>query len=738
MAEGIRHEKRILEDLERDITCAVCQERYTEPKLLPCLHYYCKKCILQLAHRTVSQKPFSCPECHKETTLPVEGVDGLKTAFFVYRMQSMYSTVERVHGKVEVKCEGCTDSEDKAEAFCRQCAVFICKECVKQHKKWKAFSSHEVDTLEDLKQGRVREITVEEPPTKKCPTHEEPLIIYCFDCATLICHHCTAKIHRDHNFEFSKVAAPNTRKTLLNKMNPVKDRVSNLSQAVKAVQATIQEVEEQGTLVSNTILTSFAELAEILEKRKNELLQENSQAVQKKVAKLVAQEKNLSLATAELHSIVDYTERFVGKCSDNEVMSMLTEIDNRIQVDTEEHSKSGLRLEPVEEANMGVEVIGNKTLQGICQTKAKYIYSSVDPGTCTVEGEGVKIAEVGKTAEVLLTARLSNNKTARCKTAVVGILKSLYDKSVIECNIEQLKPGEYSIRYQPVVRGRHELIVSVDKQQVLGSPFSVFVSISPALLGHPVKVWRDIGVPHSVSINSKNQLLVATGSSIIKLDGDQKIMLVTSTTKMAEFRMASTDIEDNIYCTSAGSSTILRCDKEGGNVQLHEVTQGKNPGYWGIAVVGNEVMVCEHKHKGSITVCNKDLRVVRRISFPSAGEFYGISGDVHGNVYVTDAANSCIRVYSNDKKYLRHINCRSKKATKLTKIRGIYVSGDYVYVTDWDHHCVAVFTTAGEFVTSFGQEGDKDGHFDYPADVCVDRDGFVYVADDSNRRIQCF
>ena len=32
-----------LQDLEEDVTCAVCQEHYTEPKVLPCLHYYCKK-----------------------------------------------------------------------------------------------------------------------------------------------------------------------------------------------------------------------------------------------------------------------------------------------------------------------------------------------------------------------------------------------------------------------------------------------------------------------------------------------------------------------------------------------------------------------------------------------------------------------------------------------------------------------------------------------------------------------
>ena len=65
----------------------------------------------------------------------------------------MFSTVERVHGKVDVKCEGFTVSGDKDEAFCHQCAVFICKECIKQNKRMKAFASHEVNSLHDLKQG---------------------------------------------------------------------------------------------------------------------------------------------------------------------------------------------------------------------------------------------------------------------------------------------------------------------------------------------------------------------------------------------------------------------------------------------------------------------------------------------------------------------------------------------------------------------------------------------------------
>ena len=49
-----------------------------------------------------------------------------------------------------MKCEGCTESGGKAEAFCHQCAEFLCKECVETHKVMKLFASQEVDSLEDL------------------------------------------------------------------------------------------------------------------------------------------------------------------------------------------------------------------------------------------------------------------------------------------------------------------------------------------------------------------------------------------------------------------------------------------------------------------------------------------------------------------------------------------------------------------------------------------------------------
>ena len=741
MAEGGALERKSLEQLEKEITCAVCQEHYTEPKILPCLHYYCKKCVHALVLRIGSKTPFSCPECWEETTLPKGGVDQLKTAFFVNRFKSNFSVLQRVHGKVEVMCEECTESGDKAESFCRQCAVFICRECARQHKRMKSFSSHEVVSLEDLKQGRAREIATKEPPTNKCDVHEEPLIIFCSDCNSLICRDCTVKTHKDHEFEFSKVAAPNIKIKLLDHLSPLRSAVNSLSSAVGDIQNTKQEVEAQGKSVADTIHTSFAQLQLVLQQHKRQLLHEAASQVEEKIDKLSAQEKKLTLTNAQVQSVVDCTERFVSECSANEVMNMQIEIRRRIEREIEEYSKSEKSLEPVEEADTGVEVGYVEDLQRLCQTKVTITRLAVDPAKCTVRGEGTETAEVGKTAEVTLTTKLTNNKTTRRSVAVVSELKSLRDGSVVKCTVDQSGPGEYNIEYTPTVRGRHELTVSVDGQYVEGNPFSVSVSISPTQLGKPVKVWTGISDPFGVTVNSEGEVIVCERNrDIIKLDkeGKKHVIVNHSTTTLSRLSDVATDKEDNIYCTDWNINKVLRCDKNGRNVRVYEVQQVKGPGHKGVAVVGDEVMLCEYGSKGTIMIYNRELEYLRRIVHEDMGLFVNLSSDSHGNLYVTDCGKSMIRVFSKDGVLLCSFGHDDNGMNGLIKPWGVCVSGQYVYVSNYDGHNVSVFTTAGHYVTSFGQKGQAEGEFQYPRGICIDQHAIVYVCDSWNMRVQCF
>ncbi len=739
MAEGITHEGKTLEQMEKEITCAVCQEHYTEPKVLPCLHYYCKECVLKLSLRTASNKPFSCPECRKDTILPEGGVEELKTAFFVNRYKSNYYALERVHGKVEVTCEGCSDSGAKAEAFCRQCVAFICKKCVKQHKKLKAFSSHEVDSLEDLKQGRAKEIAAKEPSTKKCLTHEEPLIIYCFDCNSLICRDCTVVAHKDHKFEFSKVAAPDTKTKLLEQLSPLKTAAKTLSGAVTEIQTTKQEVEAQGNSVADTIITSFNQLQLILEKRKQQLLQESAKIVQEKIDKLTVQEKNLSLAHAEVQSITDCTERFVSDCSDNEVMSMHTEIKKRIEQEIEEQSQSGRNTEPVEEADMGVEVgCVEALLQQLCQDKAKTTRLAIDPTQCTLSTDNAESSLVDQSTTVALTTKLSNGKTTRRKCVITAQLKSLCNGSVIKCEVKRSKKtAEYLIQYTPTVRGRHELSVIIDgKQQVAGTPFTMSVSVHPTRLGKPIKVWTGLNGSTSIAVKSIGEILVdEVGGDIVKLckDGKKHVLVKGDLHGLTDVWDLATDSEDNIYCVSGSTNHIMKCNNNGGDIQVKEFDQSNNQGHSGLTIIENEVWLCG-MDSGHLIVCDGNLNYKKCIK--TEEDFITICSDVHGNIYAT-SCDDMIHVISKDGAILRSFGCDSNGVKILNQPLGICVSGQFVYVTNFGSSNLSVFTTAGDFVTPFRGHGSGDGKLEEPTSVCTDSDSFVYIVD-GTERVQCF
>ena len=730
MAESLPVEEKSLEELESEITCPICQEHYTEPKVLPCLHYYCKKCILKLSLRTQSGKSFHCPECRCEATFPEGGVDNLKTAFFVNRLKSKVTTLQRAHGKVEVKCEYCTASSN-AEAFCRQCSCFICNECVQLHSKVRTFLCHKIASLEDLKHFRVNPIAVKEPPTSKCEVHEEPFIIYCYDCSCLICQHCTIKDHRDHKFEFTKKAAPGAKAKLLEDIQSLKDLKDEVVKAGGKISLTKVTIEAQKQVSINNLHTSFKELHNILERREQELVEDATTIAQEKLQKLSQQEKIFSLASAELQSVVDYTERCVSLSTNNELVSMDTEIRKTVQQKIQEHGKSERRLEPVEEADIAVEVTCADAFQQLCLTQAN-ITPAVDPAKCTVDLTAP--TEVGKPYVGTLTTRLSNGKPNNRKCKVTCHIKSLYNRVTTDCVIDKDGPGRYSILYTPTVRGRHELTVLINGHHVAGSPFPVYVSIHPTQLGNPVKIWTGLKGPIGITANSKGEIFVASqGTNIVKYDAEGKRVDLVEKSGLVLPRCIACDDEDNIYCVDRSSNKILTCDDNGDNLKIHKIELEPNSnGRTSLTITDHKLFMAENGLPVIIKVYNKQLQPLSTIKH---GNMDVTDIAFNQNLYVSDCNNSFVHVFTKDAVHLRSIGHYKEE---LKQPWGLCVHGQYVYVTDVNSHCVFVFTTDGEYVTSFGHKGQKEGDFNCPYYIYVDSNGFVYVTDFFNRRIQCF
>jgi len=58
--------------------CPICKEVYTDPRVLPCGHTFCRQCIGAFREQ---QQQLACPLCRKGFRLPANGVGDLPKNF---------------------------------------------------------------------------------------------------------------------------------------------------------------------------------------------------------------------------------------------------------------------------------------------------------------------------------------------------------------------------------------------------------------------------------------------------------------------------------------------------------------------------------------------------------------------------------------------------------------------------------------------------------------------------------
>lgn len=74
----------VMDSVEEDLTCSVCYSLFSDPRVLPCSHTFCKHCLdnlLQVSSNTSIWRPLrlpiKCPNCRSVAELPPTGVDAL-------------------------------------------------------------------------------------------------------------------------------------------------------------------------------------------------------------------------------------------------------------------------------------------------------------------------------------------------------------------------------------------------------------------------------------------------------------------------------------------------------------------------------------------------------------------------------------------------------------------------------------------------------------------------------------
>ncbi len=114
-------------------------------------------------------------------------------------------------------------------------------------------------------------------------------------------------------------------------------------------------------------------------------------------------------------------------------------------------------------------------------------------------------------------------------------------------------------------------------------------------------------------------------------------------------------------------------------------------------------------------------------------------------LYVADVAQDQVLVYDADTlKLLRRIGTGGHKHELTTpgdfsKPTGVAVDAEgNLYVADTMNNRIEIFDADGQFISTFGKEGDGPGYFARPKGVAIDGDGHIWVADGMQDRVQVF
>ncbi|XP_042190291.1 tripartite motif-containing 13 [Callorhinchus milii] len=116
-----------MELFEEELTCPICCCLFEDPRVLPCSHNFCKKClegILEGSGRSMPWRvPFKCPTCRKET--PAAGINNLQVNYSLRGIVEKYNKI-RIIPKMPI-CR--QHSGQPLNIFCSTDLLLICGFC---------------------------------------------------------------------------------------------------------------------------------------------------------------------------------------------------------------------------------------------------------------------------------------------------------------------------------------------------------------------------------------------------------------------------------------------------------------------------------------------------------------------------------------------------------------------------------------------------------------------------------
>ena len=685
----------LLKNIKEQVTCSICLDTYTEPKIMSCFHTFCCKCLEK--HARVSQKEgkFRCPVCQAAIDLP-EGnrFDRLPNSFFHSSLLSLLS-IRQSGDASSITCSQCRKTNPQMY-YCFDCGRFMCLDCFNAHQLLSAtFEGHKVTPVKDFKVEDYEAVLKRQPFCSQEFHEREVTRFFCLECQVCICQICTVTDHQNHKVVLLDKAALEEKDNIMCGAKLIRNKESELCEVIKQFEETISKLD-------SNVATAQREVSRVAEEVIAEIREREREAIDSLEATRVSRLERINSPKQEVESLVKqmnqaatFAENLVKNGSSSHVMQIKETLEQKFEelrgVEVPRHQQETFvkfsEAPRLVDWKLGVIEVTRSRLEGLDQSFQAGVEAELTLYAKTSEGEPISRDDLKDQVEFLIEPVKD----------VTNVFVNKRENGCLQLKFTPKLPGSYSI----------EVKINGDK-----------LSISP------------------YALNVKERELVIVGELNLKLfPGDKLLSLIgIAVNKKGEIALA----DNEGHC-------VYVFDKDGNCVKKIG-GQGEEEGQFeqpkGVSYLNDrEILVADF---GNDRIQHIDIQTGTVLK--SFGQLGSGKGELNGpndvclddeeRIVVTECGNHRIQVISKEGESIFTFGDRGPE--KLSYPISCIPYKNMFLVCDGCNHCIKAFDQSGTFLYKFGKEGNQDGELNEPHHLLVDSSDNLLVCDPHNNRVQQF
>ncbi|KAA0722325.1 Tripartite motif-containing protein 2 [Triplophysa tibetana] len=612
-----RHSPVVRQINKQFLICSICLDRYNNPKVLPCLHTFCERCLQNYipAHSLT----LSCPVCRQTSILPEKGVAALQSNFFITNLM---------------------------EVLKRSPDTNLSEDCI--------------ETINGVTTGQLL----------SCPNHGGNVMeFYCPPCETAMCEECTCGEHAKHATVPLKDVLEQHKASLQEQLNSVKNRLPEIDSALQVLSEILEQLTNQKSSIEEVIHGTFEELQKTLNIRKSVLLME--------LEVLQMQLESLLQGQESMRSSCSFTEQALNRGSEAEVLLVKKEMSERL----DELANQVLPLQPEENNQLDFFVETEGLRKSIHNLGAIVTTNAIAAETVATGDGLRRCVVEQHTSVTITTKDKDGSLCRAGKALLTAALSASDGTIVAAGEVIDHKNGTYEFVYMVPCEGRFTLSLKLYDQHIRGSPFNIRANKSADISLSADGDKSRLKSPGSSHVKQRAIKRPASMYSSGKrkenpIEDDLMFRIGTKGKNKGEFtNLQGVAAFAGKVLIADSNNQCVQIFSNDGHFKSRFGVRGRSPGQLqrptGAAVHPNgEIIIADYDNKW-VSLFSSDGKYKTKIGSGKLMGPKGVSVDRNGHIIVVDNKACCVLIFQANGKLVSKFGNRGNGDKQFAEIRWV-------------------------------------------------------------------